>query len=66
MLNTVVIITFSVLDQKYPPFSGKFDRKNPNSLFKLKFDIQTKSNKRKSVEMFTLSFLDLKYTCKAN
>ena len=38
----MVILTFSVLDWKYPiPFLGKFGPKNQNCQFKLKFGTKT-------------------------
>ena len=48
------------------PFLEKFDPKNPNCQFKLKFGTKTDPNMENSIVTFTFSVLDLKYTFWAN
>ena len=43
------------------PFSGKFDAKIQNCLFKVKFGTPTNSNMQNSMMMFTFSVFDQKY-----
>ena len=61
MSNLILINTFSILDWKNPFWEG-LDQKTQNRLFNVKFRTQTNSNKRKLKVMFTLSFLDQKYS----
>ena len=60
MHNSLVMLTFSVLDQKYL-FWGRFSPKKQNFQVKVKFDTQTNSNLHNSMMMFTFLVLDRKY-----
>ena len=50
MQNSMVLFTFSVFDRKH--FLDKFDPKNQNCQFKLKFGTQTNSNMQNSMVVF--------------
>ena len=65
MQNLLVTFTFSVSDRKYF-FFGKFDPKNQNCQFKLKFGTYTNSNTQNSMVIFTFSVFDRKYLFWAN
>ena len=65
----MVVFTFSIFNKKQSflvtlvetPFLGKFDPKNQNFLFKLKFGTRTNSDIQNSLVMFTFSVFDWKY-----
>ena len=59
MQNSVVVFTFSALDQKHP-FWANLVKKNQNCQFKLKFGIETNSNVQHSIVVFTFFVLDRK------
>ena len=59
MHNLVVMLTFSVFEQKYP-FGANLVQKN-NFQFKLKFGTQINSNMHNSMVVFTFSVLEWEY-----
>ena len=63
MQNSMVVLTFPVLDQK--TLFGQVWSKNQNRQFKLKFGTKTKLNMQNSMMMLTLS-VDHKYPSWAN
>ena len=60
MQKSMMVFTFSVLDQKNL-FFGKSGPKNQNCPSKLRFGTKSNSNMRNSVTMFTFSVFDHKY-----
>ena len=63
MQNSMVVLTFPVLDQK--TLFGQVWSKNQNRQFKLKFGTKTNLNMQNSMMMLTLS-VDHKYPSWAN
>ena len=65
MNNSMVVVTFYVLDWKHP-FRTNLVQKNRNCQFKLKFVTLTYSNMQNSTMVFTFSVLDRKHPFWAN
>ena len=65
MQNSLVLFTFSVLEQKYP-FWANLTPKKSSCQFKLKFGTQTNSSFQNSAGVFSFSVLDWKHSFWAN
>ena len=65
MQNVIIMFIYPAFDRKYI-FLGKFDLKNQNRVFKMKFDIWSNLKMLNLMEMFKLSLLDWKYSFWAN
>ena len=65
MQNLMVMLIFSVLDQKHF-FAVRLVKKNLECYFKLKFGTQTNSNMQNLMVMLTFSVLSWKYLFGAN
>ena len=58
MLNTMLIITFSISDWKYPFWTSLAQKKKRKSPIKLKLGTQANANKGNLIGMLTLFSLD--------
>ena len=65
MNNSMVVVTFYVLDWKHP-FRTNLVQENRNCQFELKFVTLTYSNMQNSTMVFTFSVLDRKHPFWAN